>query len=329
MKSIFKYSIFLMILSNSLFAGIGGAHFLLIGGSAKTLGMANATQAQMLGVESIYWNPAGITSVNRIMLNISYSEMWADMKYQNIAIATPIFGGVLGLSLTSLDVGEIEITTEDDPGGTGEFYDAYDVAFGVTYARNVTDQFSAGVTFKYINQTISDVSAGGIAFDASGIFKMKRWMNMRIAFGATNFGPDMSFSGDGLEFTSAPSSSVNENQREDQTTSYISETFTLPLNFTMGIAIDPIDLPDHRVTVEFDAIKPVYLSEPTYRAGLEYTLIGMVSFRGGITPDLDRGFTLGGGVKSARENASFAVDYSFETHEYLDSLHKFSLTLGF
>jgi hypothetical protein len=328
MKTIIKLIVTVVFVVNMAWANVGGGHFLILG-TAKANAMANATLAQKHGIESIYWNPAGITSVNQMTLNFNYAEMWAETKFQSLAFGMPALGGVAGISIAAFTTGDMEYTTIEDPDGTGEFFEAIDIAVGLTYARNITEQFSAGVSLKYIDMSIANVSAGGITMDVSGTFNTRRWSNLRIGFGVANFGPDFRYAGDDLEYTTRVDVG-NLDQREDVTATYTSETFPLPLTFRVGVALDPLSIEDHRLTVELDALTAVYLSEPQYAVGAEYALMNMFMLRAGYTEHLNKGFSLGAGVRSDKsDNASFELNYSFETHEYLDALHKFSLTLGF
>ena len=83
----------------------------------------------------------------------------------------------------------MEITTENSPNGTGQFFDAQDIAIGLSYARNLTDKFSAGLTVKYVNQTIWNESSSGVAFDIGTQYKLD-FNNLTIAMCMTNFGSE-------------------------------------------------------------------------------------------------------------------------------------------
>ena len=58
--------------------------------------------------------------------------------------------GNIGFSFTSLSMEDMKVRTVEQPDGTGENFSAGDMAIGLSYARNLTDRFSVGITAKYI-----------------------------------------------------------------------------------------------------------------------------------------------------------------------------------
>ncbi|MDZ7797852.1 MAG: hypothetical protein U5N56_12845 [Candidatus Marinimicrobia bacterium] len=55
----------------------------------------------------------------------------------------------IGVSLNSLSYGDWEeVTTVESPDGTGEYWQASDMALTLSYARNLTDRFSIGGSVK-------------------------------------------------------------------------------------------------------------------------------------------------------------------------------------
>ena len=74
--------------------------------------------------------------------------------------------GVLGVSLTSFDMGDIEITTVGQPDGGIGTYKPQFMNLGVGYSKLFTKTISGGVVFRIVSEGISDVKALGVAFDA-------------------------------------------------------------------------------------------------------------------------------------------------------------------
>ena len=75
---------------------------------------------------------------------------------------------------------DMEITTEEEPNGTGRYFDAGDFALELSYARYFTDRFSVGLTVKYIYQKIWNESASGVAFDIGTQYRLD-FQNLTIA----------------------------------------------------------------------------------------------------------------------------------------------------
>ena len=117
--------------------GTSAAAFLSIGQGARAAGMGSAFVGVSNDPSSLYWNPAGIAKQEGAAVVVDHTQWIADVKYNFIA-ATYNLGnmGTLGLSLTSSDIGEMSVTTIDEPEGTGETYSAQDFAVSLAYAIN-------------------------------------------------------------------------------------------------------------------------------------------------------------------------------------------------
>ena len=88
-----------------------------------------------------------------------------------------------------------KVRTVDQPEGTGEYFSAGDLAFGISYARKLTDRFSIGFTAKYIQESIWHMSSSAFAIDAGTIFRTDLFGGMVIGASISNFGTSMKLSG--------------------------------------------------------------------------------------------------------------------------------------
>ena len=74
--------------------------------------------------------------------------------------------GVLGLSVTSMNFGDLEITEEDLPeGGIGSFSPTY-TNIGMSYAKAFSNSIYGGITVRLISEAIYNVRSQGVSFDA-------------------------------------------------------------------------------------------------------------------------------------------------------------------
>ncbi len=168
--------------------GSTAAPFLNIAVSPRAISMGGAFVATANDVSGLYWNPAGVAQVESNEAMFSYSKWFADITYNWAGAMLNLEGaGTVGLSVTYLDYGDIEITTLSEQDGTGQFYSAYDMALGLTYAYNLTDRFSLGGTVKYIQQKIWNSSASAFAVDLGVLFNSDI-NGLRIGATITNFG---------------------------------------------------------------------------------------------------------------------------------------------
>ena len=99
--------------------GTAGAQELLIPTGSRGTAMAGAYVAGISGLEAVEWNMAGLAGMNKSGQALSsYSNWIADIGVNSAAIAYK-FGGnnVFGVSLKSLDFGDIPVTTAVLPDG--------------------------------------------------------------------------------------------------------------------------------------------------------------------------------------------------------------------
>ena len=124
--------------------GTSVAQFLKLGISARTIGMGGAFVAVANDVSTIYWNPSGITNLPTTSLGVTHTQWFADISHDFFGITVPLStSDFIAVHAIALNTGELEITTVTQPEGTGVFYDVSDLAIGLSYARALTDRFSA------------------------------------------------------------------------------------------------------------------------------------------------------------------------------------------
>ena len=290
--------------------GGAGAQFLVLGGGCRSVALGGAYVALAEGADAIYYNPAGLAVLDASTVFFSHGELFADMV------------GISGVAHLS---GDIKRTTfEDQESSLGETFSANDFALGLSFARMMTDKFTAGLTFKFINQNIDKVNASSWAFDVGGTYS-PRAGNMKLGFAIRNFGPDLVYSGDGLGLTiGMPDYSLVD---EDIPATYKSEPYPMPLIFQMGLTYNIVSAGSNRLIAAVDGL---HLSDQdeTFNAGLEYGFNDSYFARIGYTGRQQMGLTAGLGARVTLTSGILAsIDYSYEDHEYMDGIQRFSLTV--
>jgi len=145
--------------------GTTAASFLKIGVDARGTGMGNAFVAMEGDVSSIYWNPAGLTNVKSVQSKYINCQWLAGIQINYLSVALNLGKmGITGLAITSLQVPDDIIRTVSQPEGTGERFNAADLAVVLAYSRHLTDKFSIGSNVKYISERIWHSSARSVAF---------------------------------------------------------------------------------------------------------------------------------------------------------------------
>ncbi|MFN5910325.1 MAG: hypothetical protein ACK45H_03225 [Bacteroidota bacterium] len=158
--------------------------FLSIGVGADALGLANAVAAQTGSVTSGYWNPAGLTAVDKwLEIGLMHSEYFAGIsKYDYLGIAHAIDEkSTFGFSAIRFAVDDIPNTTQliDNNGNINydniTTFTAADYGFLFSYARKLNvPGLSVGGNFKVIHRRVGDFARSwGFGLDAGAQYAWK------------------------------------------------------------------------------------------------------------------------------------------------------------
>jgi hypothetical protein len=150
--------------------GTRGSAFLHIPVGARANAMAGAVGSSTGGPMAWFWNPAGAASTEGFSIAAGLQKLYGDLDISQTyaAVAMPLLGGAIGLSLNTLGSGDIQRTTEafpfGDPEATGTF-NWSSTAASLGYGRRLTDRLSIGAGVKYITEGITDANTSWVGFD--------------------------------------------------------------------------------------------------------------------------------------------------------------------
>ncbi|HDP98029.1 MAG TPA: PorV/PorQ family protein [bacterium] len=315
--------------------GTSAAQFLKIGVGARALALGGAFGALANDASTVYWNPAGMITLDKIAWTGSHTKWFADINHQFTALVIPFSGSssALGLSATFITMGEEEITTETSPRGTGFFWDANDIAVGISYARWMTNRFALGITMKYISQNIYNESASTVAVDV-GTYLRTGYKGIIIGMSFSNFGGTLKLSGRDLirPYDPNPANTLSTNVDSRLYT----EPWPLPVNFRVAIAMELVGATDgffssfdNRLTLAIDGLHPNDDTEKL-NLGFEYSWREMFFARLGYGTGYDLNeLAYGGGLKFGAAGSIFTFDYAFAPYGELDNIHHFTIGLEF
>jgi len=313
--------------------GTTAAQFLKIGVDARASAMGNAFTAMNGDINSMYWNPAGLASVQRMETMFMNSSWLAGINFNYAAFAINLnTAGVIGFSVTSLSVPEDLVRTVEKPNGTGEYFDAGDLAMNFSYARRLTDQFSIGSNIKYIRQNIWHASASSFAADLGALF-VTPFNGIRLGASLSNYGAELQMSGRDQKFSVDPDPD-NEGNVEFVNALYETGKFPLPLLFRVGLSGEIIQTEKMRLSFAIDALHPNDNVE-WVNAGLEYALAETFFLRGGITTlfreDSEEGLTFGGGINYRIGSSAtlLKINYSYSDFGRLKNVQRLSFGVRF
>lgn len=307
--------------------GSSGAKFLSIPVGARAAGMGGAVIGTADDASAVFWNPAGIARLTGTALHFSSLDLYGQFGMSAASVVQNLGdAGTIAASYTSLTMKKTEITTELQPEGTGRFFDAQDIAIGLTYSRALSTEFSAGLTVKYVNQRIWNEVAEGVAFDFGTQYKVN-FQNLVIAMSMSNFGGDIRFDGEDLNITYL--------QNKDYPVSRLApgrlqtSGVPLPLIFQVGVAMDLERNELFSIRGEIDATHPNDADERV-NVGTEIGFLDRLYLRSGYRFNYDdEGFTLGGGFTAQIGESIVRFDYAYAQFDLLPNLHRYSVGLEF
>lgn len=296
-------------------AGITTAEFLKIGVGARANAMAESFAAVGDDAFSLFYNPAGITQFDKDEIAISHSTWFIGLQHDFLGAVYHLDKqNSVGISAISLQSDDMPVTTEYAPTGTGAYFKYSDLAVAATYARKMTNQFSFGLSVRYIYETLGEVKMNGLLIDL-GTFYWTGLGTTRFAVAVSNFGGQLT-----------PAGSV---ELVDGTTVSKFQSFSPPTIFRIGFAFEPYQDEANKVTASAQLNHPADNSE-NVSLGAEYSFRQSFFLRGGYRINVDeQKFSVGAGVRVDAKFAAISFDYAFTPYERLGDVHRFSLNLGF
>jgi hypothetical protein len=320
--------------------GTTSAGFLEIGVGGAGCAMGEAYVSASRDLSSVYWNPAGLSSMKQTEVQFTYQPWLAGITLSQAGAGLVLPGwGTFCLSFTSMSYGRMGVTTLDQQDGTGETYAASDLAVGVSYARKLAQWFGFGASLKYVTSGIWHMRANAAALDLGVLVNTpffstdgSRENGLAIGMSISNYGSRMQYSGMDLlrPIDIAPGEAGNYKDIEGK---YSLQAWELPLLFRVGVSMTPVLTAHSRILLSADALHPNNNSE-SINAGAEYRLslpgASAVFLRAGyhglFMDESVYGLTLGGGVELALiRNRILKLDYAYKSMDRLGNFSMFTI----
>jgi hypothetical protein len=300
--------------------GTTTANFLEIGAESAGSAMGEAYVSVARDLSAVYWNPAGLSFMNRNEVQFAYQPWIIDIQFSHAAAAVvlPSFG-TFALSFTGMSYGNTPVTTLEMQDGTGETYSAMDIAASLSYARKLAQWFGFGATFNTGFFSPDDARENGLA----------------IGMSISNYGTKMRF--DGMDLLQPIDISDDEGNYKDVEGQFRLQSWELPLIFRVGASMLPLKTTHHQLCVSADALHANNNSE-SINLGGEYRIIlpGRASFcvrtgyRGLFMDRSEYGWTFGGGIRWAlMNNRALNIDYALKSTGLLGDYSMFTVGASF
>ncbi len=336
-KTVYSITTFTLILlaylpSQAADEGAHVAEFLSHGVGARALGMGSAFVAIADDVTATYWNPAGLTKINKNGFSTMYSDTFRIgggsffsrglVSYNFVNYIHQIQGiGSLGLSWIRQGIDNIPRTTfidVDNNGMLGDFHDLNgngvkdegehyidtptvaeyfsnaDNALLISYAREIYSLISIGGNVKLLRQSIYENSGRGFGLDIGFLLTPYRGIQIGVLL--------LDATGTQIRWDTSDRPTFTRERRLRFGAAY---QFTFPSFgkgcFDIDFETDQTDLAEG---TESNAGVLI-------RIGTEYLLFDILALRCGWN---GRGFTAGTGLQLNLSSVTFFVDYAFNSH---------------
>jgi len=313
--------------------GTSAANYLKIPVDAIGTARGEAVVAGFDDPASMYYNPSTLALITRPATHFSYVDWYEGISINHAAIAIPISSwGVLGVNLVSMNSGQMEITTELDQDGTGDFFEVGALQLGLGYAKSLTDHFMIGANAKVIRESIMNSHAQGFALDIGGRY-ITPWKGFILAFSISNFGTKMQMTGDDLLTTNDPDP-LNSGNNDIINAYYATDRFDIPLRMVIGTSWQMIDTPLLGVSVEADGVFPSD-NKDWVNVGFDAAIANnLLHVRAGANhiflPENEPQLSIGGGLAyRIVGGVILQADYAIQSHEYFGYNEHFSLSLKY
>lgn len=321
--------------------GEAGANELLFNPWASSAGLHSLNTSSIFGVDAMRLNVAGISrGYNKAMISVSNTRLFegSDLQFNALGFVVKTGkSGAFGVSLAAVDFGDIPITTENSPEGTGATFSPSFYHMGLGYSYTYANKISVGILVRVIGESTSNVSAIGAAIDAGVQYVSGERDNFKLGISLRNIGTPMKFGGSGLNFTSKnPGNSLSDYQLTFQ---HRAEGFELPSVLNMGFSYDfylsndmfvrgvsnftsnAFSLDQVGAGAEFFFKKLLVL-----RAAYKYEIGASSIEENNIYSGFAGGFTVNVPMSKKKKN-TLALDYSYRTTYRFRGTHNFGIRI--
>ena len=278
---------------------IGGepGSFLTWGQGARALGMGGAFVGMADDASALWWNPAGLTQLNKMELTTLYAPLWEDTHYNFLGYAHPTVNwGTLGLGLMQIESNNFQkrASLSDTP----TTFNMVQQAVLLSYGNRFLEQFATGLTFKMVDQKMLSYTDNQYGIDASAFY---RSLDKKLALGV-NFQNMM-----------APRLKLKETADRYPLTVKCGGSYTL-----VSLFPERKDKLSLAIEMDYSTFSKYFLTS----LGVEYWMNQSFALRLGKDKNNDLTFGFGG------QYAGINLDYALVNHE-LGVNHRFSLTYRF
>jgi hypothetical protein len=304
--------------------------FTLIDPSSKISAMGGAGVTSADEAMASFYNPGSLGALTGTDIQFSYNSWLAGISLNYATAAVKILENASALvTMTQLSSGDINVTTVDQPLGTGEKYNVTDLELGLGFGMKMTDKFSFGVQVNYISERIwhSSVAVFGINF---GTLYQLSPGGLRIGASLTNFGTQGHFAGTDLKirYDLDPTRYGDNSSIPGQIST---DYYALPMVFRVGLGYPVTIDGSNVVNLGVDALHPSDNSE-SVNVGAEWVfnkfLAARIGYQSLFLQDSEVGLTAGGGILYEADGYDLHFDYAWAANGRLGIVQRITVGIG-
>ncbi len=297
--------------------GTTSFQFLQVVPNAHAAGMGSASSTTIFSSDATFFNPAGLTQTSKMDATVSYLDWFMDVTISSVSLSYQLKNyGTIGFHGMVTDYGELVETRVDqlqrdpitgiyNPGLTGNSISASAMVFGLSFARELTDRFSFGLTAKLAHEDLVAKSVSALIFDGGMLYKTG-YKSLKLGVMVRNFGADIT---------------------------YFEESYPLPQTFAIGVSGLIVgneaegmlfNSNDSKVLMSYELVQTRDHSQQQH-LGMEYSFNDLIFLRGGYIFNYDEeSWTAGFGLAYNR----FRLDYAYNDFgDFLGNTQRFTFNL--
>ena len=295
--------------------GSAGATQLLINPWARSAAWGNAGGAHIKGLGALQLNVAGLALADKTEIEFTNTSWMAQtgIKINSFGLAQRVGeSSVLGISMMTVNFGDIPITTTELPeGGLGTFSPS-SFLLNIAYAKEFSSSISGGLNIKILSEGIANARANGVALDAGVRYVTGERDQIKIGLSLKNVGPPLRYRGDGFAIET-----INPFTEISTTTEQRTANFELPSLINIAGAYDFLINENNSLTAAATFTSNSFQRDQ-FRLGAEYKLTAkkvLVMIRAGLA--YENGVFSGEQTQTALSgpSAGISVDMPFGKNE--------------
>ena len=261
-----------------------------IGAGARALGMGGGFISLSDDASAIYYNPAGLPSLNYQELSLMHINLFQGTIYNYAGWVYPDTK-LGGFGIGYFRIGTDEIVRRSNFASEGTF-DYANSQFVLAYGKRLQGGIAIGVSFKVVNQTLDSLSDYGIGIDVGMTADLADHIRAGLIF--RDIVPPE------LELADDPETS--------------------PITLAGGLALRELYLSDeYKINAAFE-LEKIENRTVKVHSGLEIVVSELYALRTGYDRD---NFSFGAGFKMNR----LKIDYAYKIMDFIDDSHRFSLSM--